>query len=80
MIDYRFKKPPGGQPPPVGIVVSIDAADDESPPATYTFPVTDLEGSVEHPLELEPRPYVVRVTAFSQGGEAGDAVTLRLDG
>jgi hypothetical protein len=78
VIDYRFKKPAVGQPPPVGIVVSIDAADDELPPATYTFPVTGLEGSVEHPLELEPRPYVVRVTAFSQAGDAGEAVTLRL--
>jgi hypothetical protein len=41
--------------------------------------VTGLEGSVEHPLELEDRPYVVRVTAFSQGGAAGDAVTARLN-
>lgn len=78
VIDYRFKKPAAGQPPPVGIVASIDAADDELPPATYNFPVTGLEGSVEHPLELEPRPYDVRVTAFSQGGDAGNAVTLRL--
>ena len=80
VIDYRFKKPTVGQPPPVGIIVSIDAPGDELPPATYTFPVTDLKGSIEHPLELEPRPYVVRVTAFSQGGNAGDAVTLRLAG
>lgn len=80
VIDYRFKKPTGGQPPPVGIVVSVDAPDDELPPATYNFPVTGLEGSVEHPLELEPRPYEVRVTAFSQGGNAGDAVIVRLDG
>jgi len=78
VIDYRFRKPTVGQPPTVGIVVSIDSADDELPPATYSFPVTGLEGSVEHPLELEPRPYVVRVTAFSQEGEAGDAVTLPL--
>jgi hypothetical protein len=78
VIDYRFKKPTGDQPPPVGILVSIDAPDDESPPATYNFPVTGLEGSVQHPLELEPRSYEVRVTAFSQAGEAGDAVTRRL--
>jgi hypothetical protein len=78
VIDYRFKKPTVGQPPPVGIVVSVDAPGDGLPPATYTFPVTDLKGSVEHPLELEPRPYVVRVTAFAQGGNAGDAVTRKL--
>jgi hypothetical protein len=78
VIDYRFKKPTGSQPPPIGIVVSVDAPDDDLPPATYNFPVSDLEGSVEHPLELEERPYVVRVTAFSQAGEAGDAVTLPL--
>jgi hypothetical protein len=78
VIDYRFKKPTGDQPPPVGIVVSIDAPDDDLPPATYNFPVTGLEGSVVHPLELEPRPYEVSVTAFSQAGEAGDAVTRRL--
>jgi hypothetical protein len=78
VIDYRFKKPTGDQPEPVGIVVSVDAPDDDLPPATYNFPITRLEGSVEHPLELEPRPYEVRVTAFSQAGEAGDAVTLRL--
>jgi Vacuolar protein sorting-associated protein 62 len=78
VIDYRFKSLTRGQPAPVGLVVSIDGAEDELPPATYTFPVTGLEGSVEHPLELEDRPYVVRVTAFSQGGAAGDAVTARL--
>jgi hypothetical protein len=78
VIDYRFAKPTGSQPPPVGIVVSIDAADDDSPAATYTFPLSGLEGSVEHPFELEPRPYVVRVTAFSQAGDAGEAVTARL--
>jgi hypothetical protein len=78
VIDYRFKKPTGTQPPPIGIVVSVDVPDDQSPPATYSFPVTGLQGSVEHPLELEPRPYVVRVTAFSQGGDAGDAATSRL--
>jgi hypothetical protein len=78
VIAYRFEKRTGRQPPPVGIVVSIDAADDESPPATYSFPVTGPEGAVEHPLELEPRPYVVRVTAFSQGGEASPAATARL--
>jgi hypothetical protein len=78
VIDYRFKKPTRGQPPAAGIVVSVDAADDESPPATYTFPVTGLEGEVEHPLELEPRPYVVRVTAFTQGGDTGATTTSRL--
>ena len=78
VIDYRFKKPTAAQLPPVGIVVSIDAADDDSPPATYTFSLNGLEGSVEHPSELDPRPYVVRVTAFSQSGDAAEAVTARL--
>ena len=78
MIDYRFKTPTRGQPAPAGIVVSVDATDDESPPATYTFPVTGLEGEAEHPLELEPRPYVVRVTAFTQGGDTGATTTARL--
>jgi len=80
VIDYRFKKPTRGQELPVGIVVSIDAPDDDLPPATYNFPVSGLEGSVEHPLELDARPYVARVAAFSQGGDSSDAVTLRLDG
>jgi hypothetical protein len=78
VIDYRFKTPTRGQPAPAGIIVSVDATDDESPPATYTFPVTGLEGEVEHPLELEPRPYVVRVTAFTQGGDTGATKTARL--
>jgi hypothetical protein len=78
VIDYRFKKAKSGDPPPVAIVVSLDAPGDELPPATYTFPVTDLQGSIEHPLELEPRPYQVRVTAYSQGGNGGDAVTRQL--
>jgi hypothetical protein len=78
VIDYRFKKPASSQPPPAGIVVSVDATDDDLPPATYSFPVTGLEGAIEHPLELEPRPYEVRVTAYSQGGDAGDTVTARL--
>jgi hypothetical protein len=79
VIDYRFKKPTRGQEPPVGIVVSIDAPDDDLPPATYNFPVSGLEGSVEHPLELDARPYVARVAAFSQGGDSSNAVTLRLE-
>lgn len=78
VIDYRFAKPAAGQAPPVGIIVSIEEADAETPPATYTFRVTGLEGSVEHPLELEERPYVVRVTAFTQAGDSGDAATARL--
>lgn len=78
VIDYRFRKPTAAQLPPVGIVVSIDAADDDSPPATYTFSLNGLEGTVEHPSELDPRPYVVRVTAFSQAGDAAEAVTARL--
>jgi hypothetical protein len=78
VIDYRFKKPTRGQPPPAGIVVSVDAADDDLPPATYTFPVTGLEGTVEHPLELAARPYDVRVTAFTQGGDTGETTTARL--
>jgi hypothetical protein len=78
VIDYRFKKPTRGQPPPAGIVVSVDAADDESPPATYTFPVTGREGAVEHPLDLEPHPYEVRVTAFTQSGDTSETATARL--
>jgi hypothetical protein len=78
VIDYRFKKPTPSLPPPVGIVVSIDAPGEELPPSTYNFPVTGLKGSIEHPLELEPHPYEVRVTAYSQAGDAGDAVSLRL--
>jgi hypothetical protein len=80
VIDYRFKKPARGQELPVGLVVSIDARDDDLPPATYNFPVSGLEGSVEHPLELDARPYVAKVAAFSQGGDSSNAVTLRLDG
>jgi len=78
VIDYRFKEPTRGQPPPAGIVVSVDAVDDESPPATYTFPVTGLEGTVEHPLELGALPYEVRVTAFTQAGDSGATTTARL--
>jgi hypothetical protein len=78
VIDYRFKAPTRGQLAPAGIVVSVDATDDESPAATYTFPVTGLEGEVEHPLELESRSYVVRVTAFTQGGDTGATTAARL--
>ena len=78
LIDYRFKKPTAAQPPAAGIIVSVDAPGDDLPPATYTFPVSGLEGTVEHPLELEEGPYAVRVTAFSQGGDTSKTTTARL--
>lgn len=78
VIDYRFPKPTLGQPPPVGILATLDARDDPRPPASYVFPVIGLVGSIEHPLELEDRDYRVRVRAFSQAGLETGVVTKPL--
>jgi hypothetical protein len=78
VVDYSFEAPAGQQAPPIGLVVTIDAPGDPRPPATYSFPIEGLRGSVEHKLRLEDREYRVRVRAFSKEGLESDAVTAVL--
>jgi Vacuolar protein sorting-associated protein 62 len=78
VIDYSFPTPAGGQASPVGILATVDAPSDPRPPATYSFPISDLRGSIEHPLELEERAYEVRVRGFSQEGLESELVTRAL--
>ena len=75
VIDYGFPPPTNQQAQPVGILVTIDAPGDPRPPATYSFPISNLKGSIEHRLDLEEREYRVRVRAFSQEGLESDVVT-----
>jgi len=78
VIDYRLPKPTGSQQEPLGLLVSVDAPGDLHPPASYSFQVSALTGEIEHPLELEARPYEVRASAFSQNGLESAIVTARL--
>ena len=75
VIEYSFPWLRAGQAAAVGILATIDSAEDPRPPATYSFPVTGPSGSFEHPLELEEREYRVRVAAFSQAGLESTVVT-----
>ena len=78
VIGYRIPKPTRSQLEPVGLLVSVDAPGDIHPPASYSFQISALTGEIEHPLELEARPYEVRASAFSQNGLESAIVTTRL--
>jgi hypothetical protein len=78
LISYRFPKPRAGLPAPVQLVVSIDSESDELPPATYAFPVEELAGELEHPLELEEGPYRVLASAADAEGNSSEQASARV--
>jgi hypothetical protein len=76
VVAYRFPvRLRSGVARPAWVVVAVDGRDDDLPPATYAFPVPTARGVVAHPLPLDDRPYLVRVTAYSEDAVAGRVVT-----
>ena len=81
VIKYEFPTPlPPGAARPERLVVSIDAPDDDLPPASHAFTVrTTGTGVVAHPMRLEDKSYVVRTVAYSEEGVQSDVVETALD-
>ena len=54
---------------PERIVVSVDTADDDLPPASHAFTVRTRSGVFVHPVRLdESTRYVARTVAYSEDG------------
>jgi hypothetical protein len=79
LVEYRFPKKLGPETArPEKIVVSLDSPDDDLPPASHTFTVSDRTGVVTHPTRLGDRRYIVRVLAYSDEGVQSRVVSARL--
>jgi hypothetical protein len=68
VIRYSVKAPKGDQTEPVLLVVSLDPGAKAAPPATYSFPLERLRGTVRPPAELDDRAYVVRAVTVDATG------------
>jgi hypothetical protein len=78
LVRFSFPAPKRGESPATQLVVSVDAAGDGLPPASYRFPVSARKGELEHPLELEQRRYVVRASGYTREGVASETVEVPL--
>lgn len=78
LVDYEFAKAKRGEAPATQIVLSIDSPDDDFPPATYSFDVESTKGTIEHPLALEDRSYVVRASGSTQEAVVSQTVEVKL--
>jgi hypothetical protein len=78
LVGYQFPRPRRGEAPATQIVVSLDSPDDLLPPATYSFPVEDSQGELEHPLALQDKRYVVRASGSTREAVPSDTVEVRL--
>jgi hypothetical protein len=69
VVKYEF---PGrlrsGAARPERIVVSVDTADDDLPPASHAFTVRTPSGVFVHPMRLDEGRHVVRAVAYSEEG------------
>ena len=77
VIAYRFPEA-ADSPAPAHLLMTLDAADDELPPATYTEAVEGREGEVEHPLPLSDESYNVLVSATDERGNVSEQATAEL--
>jgi hypothetical protein len=77
VIAYRFPAAPT-QPAPAQLILTLDSAGDELPPATHTWAVEHATGEVEHPLSLEEKRYEVRASAADRHGNASDPTVSEL--
>jgi hypothetical protein len=50
------------------LVVSVDPDVEGVPPATYSFPLDAMRGTVHPPTELEDRAYIVRAVTVDGTG------------
>src|SRR4051794_17185624 len=78
VVTCRFPRRKPHEPRPAQLVVSVDSREDDLPPATYSFPVKAGEFTIEHPLVLEDRRYVVRASAADDSGHTSDTVQVPL--
>ncbi len=78
LVDYQFAKARRGEAPATQIVLSVDSPDDDFPPATYSFHVESTKGTIEHPLALEDRSYVVRASGSTQQAVVSKTVEVKL--
>jgi hypothetical protein len=78
---YEFpRRLPAGTARPERIVVSLDAPDDDLPPASHAFTVRASSGVFAHPLRLEDKPYVARTVAYSEDGVQSKLVSEEIPG
>ena len=77
LISYRFSLQ-RGEPSPVQLIVTLDSAQDNLPPATYTHRLDSMSGEVEHPLPLEEQAYEVLVSAADESGNVSEPVSSPL--
>jgi hypothetical protein len=78
VVSYSFPRPARRESPPTQLVVSLDSPADDLPPASFPFPVEGMRGTLEHPLPLEDRRYVVRASAFTREAVGSDTVEVPL--
>jgi hypothetical protein len=67
-----------GGPAPTRLVVSVDGAKDDLPPATYGFAIEGASGSETHPLELGDDSYRVSVSVADAAGNFSEPVERTL--
>jgi hypothetical protein len=77
-VRYTIAAPKGPETEPVLLVVSIDAGVEGVPPATYSFPLEAMRGTVRPPTELDDRAYVVRAVTVDGTGMLSAAATAEL--
>jgi hypothetical protein len=79
VVKYEFpERLPAGTARPERIVVSVDTADDDLPPASHAFTVRTRTGVFAHPMRLGDLHYVVRTVAYSEEGVQSALVTTEL--
>ena len=79
VVTYEFpRRLPAGTARPERIVVSVDAPDDDLPPASHAFTVRARSGVLAHPMRLEPRSYVIRTVAYSDAGVQSEPRSTKL--
>jgi hypothetical protein len=79
VIRYTGKRPAPDQTEPVLLVVSLDPGAEAAPPATYTFPLERMRGTVRPPAVFEEgRAYVVRAVTVDATGMLSSEVTADL--
>jgi hypothetical protein len=79
VVRYEFpERLRSGAARPERIIVSIDAPDDDLPPASHAFTVRTPSGVFAHPLRLADERYVVRTVAYSEYGVQSKLVETEL--
>ena len=75
---YRVPAPKEGETDPVLLVVAVAPLKKDGPPATQSYILDRLDGTVEHPAPLEDRAYEVRVVTVDAQGVLSEQTVERL--